>query len=77
MSKKPCHLNLKYIKTINRDKEIMDDYSNGTFNSSLGEIYYLLDRLKPEDYALYGKSLCHLIIDLTQHHQKWLCLHLF
>ena len=69
MSKRASHLSLKYIKSINRIKEIMDNYANGTFNTSIGELYYLLDRLKPEDYALYGKSLCHLLADIAQHNR--------
>ncbi|OHT11658.1 hypothetical protein TRFO_03869 [Tritrichomonas foetus] len=57
----------KYIRCLNRMKSIVDLYESGTISVSLEEISGLIDRLKPEDFALYGNRICHILIDIAQH----------
>ena len=57
----------KYIYCIHKLKEILKEYESGSFSSSLAEISCIVDDLKPEDFAVYGKPICHMLIDVAQH----------
>lgn len=56
-----------YIYCIHRLKEILKEYESGSFTSSLAEISSIVDDLQPEDYSVYGKTICHMLIDVAQH----------
>lgn len=57
----------KYIYCLHRLKEILKEYESGSFISSLAEISSIVDGLNPEDFAVYGKTICHMLIDIAQH----------
>lgn len=57
----------KYIYCVHRLKEILKEYESGSFVSSLSEISGIIDCLNPEDFAVYGKTICHMLIDVAQH----------
>lgn len=45
--------------------EILDMEYQDRLNISLAEIQNIVDALKPEDFAIYGRQLCQLLIDVA------------
>lgn len=64
MSKRTFDQN--YCKVINELTNIINDYQSGNINTTLSNFITIIDNLKPEDFALYGKTICHILIDIQQ-----------
>jgi hypothetical protein len=55
----------EYIAKVVRLSEILEQPPEVSLNTNLSELEEIVDGLRPEDFALLGKSLCHLLIDIA------------
>jgi hypothetical protein len=55
-----------YMVKLARLGEILDAEPESRVSTHLGELEAIVDSLRPEDFAVYGKHLCHLLIDIAR-----------
>jgi hypothetical protein len=54
-----------YIAKVVRLSEILEQPPEESLGTRLSELEEIVDSLRPEDFALLGKRLCHLLINIA------------
>jgi hypothetical protein len=54
-----------YIAKVVRLSEILEQPPEENLGTRLSELTDIVDALRPEDFALLGRQLCHLLIDIA------------
>ena len=55
----------EYMFKLARLGEIFELSTESQLNLNLDELQSIVDSLKPEDYAVYGRDLCNLLINIA------------
>lgn len=55
----------EYMFKLARLGEIFEMSTEAQLNLNLDELQSIVDSLKPEDYAVYGRDLCNLLINIA------------